>query len=130
MSFAVVAIVTDLGRQRIAQQLITGKSFVLDHFSMGSAGHDPLDPTTALSPDPTATSCPSVVFGPESVDASVLITPFCPQLTCRLEPLEAVAAHAAAARGEVGDGPRGQAPGGRTTVTRRDEEAAVSAGVF
>jgi hypothetical protein len=91
MAFSVIATVTDIGRQRLAQSIITGKAFQVDQFSVGSAGHDPLDPATALTPDPTATTCPSVVFGPEPIDAATLVSQFCPEFTCRLEPTEAVA---------------------------------------
>ena len=91
MAFSVIATVTDIGRQKLASSLITGKSFQIDQFSVGSGGHDPLDPSTALTPDPTATSCPDVVFGPEPVDAAVLTAQFCPEFTCRLLPAEAVA---------------------------------------
>lgn len=91
MAFSVIATVTDLGRQKMASGLITGKSFQIDQFSVGSGGHDPLDPATALTPDPTVIACPSLVFGPEPVDAATLVSQFCPEFTCRLEPNEAIA---------------------------------------
>jgi len=91
MAFSVIATITDLGRQRLASSLITGKSFQIDQFSLGSGGHDPLDPSTALTPDPSVTACPSVVFGPEPVDASTLISQFCPEFTCILAPNEGIA---------------------------------------
>jgi len=90
MAFSVIATVTDVGRQKLASALITGKSFQIDQFSVGSGGHDPLDPSTALTPDPAVTTCPSVVFGPEPVDAATLVSQFCPEFTCRLTPSEAV----------------------------------------
>jgi hypothetical protein len=91
LAFSVIATLTDLGRQKMASGLITGKSFEIDQFSVGAGGHDPLDPATALTPDPAVTSCPDVVFGPEPVDAAVLLTQFCPEFTCRLNPNEAIA---------------------------------------
>lgn len=91
MAFSVVATVTDLGRQKLASALITGKSFQIDQFSVGSGGHDPLDPATAFPPDPTVTVCPDEVFGPETVDAATLVSQFCPEFTCRLDPNQAVA---------------------------------------
>jgi len=91
MAFSVIAGITDLGRQRLATGIMTGKSFQIDQFSVGSGGHDPTDPSTALTPDPAVTSCPSVVFGPEPVDAATLISQFCPEFTCRLAPAEAIA---------------------------------------
>ena len=91
MSFSVIATVTDIGRQKLASSLITGKSFQIDQFSVGGGGHDPLDPATALTPDPTVTACPDLVFGPEPIDAATLVSQFCPEFTCRLEPSEAIA---------------------------------------
>jgi len=91
VSFSVIATITDVGRQRLASGLITGKSFQIDQFSVGSGGHDPLDPSTPLTPDPAAVACPSVVFGPEPIDAATLISQFCPEFTCRLNPSEAIA---------------------------------------
>lgn len=91
MSFSIIASITDLGRQRLASSLITGKSFQIDQFSVGAGGHDLSDPATALTPDPTATSCPDVVFGPEPIDAATLISQYCPEFTCRLGPTEAIA---------------------------------------
>ena len=59
MAFSVIAAITDLGRQRLASSIVTGKSFQIDQFSVGSGGHDVTDPSTALTPDPSVTSCPA-----------------------------------------------------------------------
>jgi hypothetical protein len=91
VAFSVVATVTDIGRQKLASGLITGKSFQVDQFEVGSGGHDPFDPATALTPDPTLTALPSSVFGPEPVDAATLVSEFCPEFTARLAPAEAIA---------------------------------------
>lgn len=91
MAFSVVAAVTDVGRQRLAQMMITGKSFQVNKFTVGSGGHDPLDPVTALTPDTSLNECPSPVFGPEPIDSTTLLTQFCPQFTCTLGFNEAVA---------------------------------------
>lgn len=91
MAFSVIASITDIGRQRLATSIMTGKSFQIDQFSVGGGGHDITDPSTALTPDPSVTSCPSVVFGPEPVDAATLVSQFCPEFTCRLQPSEAIA---------------------------------------
>ena len=91
MAFSVIATVTDLGRQQLASAIITGKSFVVDQFSVGSGGHDLLDPSQALTPDPSLTACPDLVFGPEPVDGAVLASQFCPEITARLAPSEAIA---------------------------------------
>lgn len=97
MAFSIIAAITDGGRQRLAEMLIgghdgNGKAFVIDTFSVGSGGHDVLDPTIALTPDTTATVCPSTVFGPEPVDSATRPTTYCPEFECRLEANEAVAA--------------------------------------
>lgn len=91
MAFSIIATVTDIGRQKLASSLITGKSFQIDQFSVGSGGHDPSDPSRALTPDPATISCPDIVFGPDDVDAATLISQFCPEFTCRLNPNEAIA---------------------------------------
>lgn len=91
MAFSIIATVTDVGRQRLASSLTTGVSFQVDQFEVGSGGHDPLDPATALTPDPAATACASSVFGPEPVDSATLVSTFCPEFTCRLAPTEAIA---------------------------------------
>lgn len=72
--------------------LTTGKSFNINLFEIGAEGHDPLDPASALTPDPTSTSVASSVFGPEAIDSSFLSSQFCPEFVCRLEANEAVAA--------------------------------------
>lgn len=56
-SIEALALVTNQGKARIAEMLATGKSFVVDTFVVGAAGHDPSDPTLALTPDPTRTGC-------------------------------------------------------------------------
>lgn len=52
-----LALVTNQGKARIADMLVTGKSFVVDSFVVGSNGHDPIDPSFALTPDPDRTGC-------------------------------------------------------------------------
>lgn len=52
-----LALVTNQGKARIADGLATGKSFVVDTFVVGSNGHDPLDPSFALTPDPARAGC-------------------------------------------------------------------------
>lgn len=91
MAFNIIATVTDLGRQRMAEMLTEGKSFSVNQFEVGEGGHDPLDPTIARTPDPSLTSCPDSVFGPEPIDTSFLSSQFCPEFVCRLEADEAVA---------------------------------------
>ncbi len=86
MAFTVIATVTDAGRNRIADSLRTGKSFVINRFSVSDGGHSPSDPTVAIAPDPTAVLCPSgtTSYGPVAINASTLVSAFCPQFTCVL----------------------------------------------
>jgi len=92
MGTEVTAVITDTAQARHAQQTITGKSFKVVGFVLGSEGHDPLDPLVALTPDPTLTEIPGQVFGEESVDGSGYLTTTCPYWTCILEFSEAVGA--------------------------------------
>jgi len=88
----VTAVVTNTARQRHAQQLVTGKSFQIKYFVVGSEGHDPSDPLVALSPDPSLTELPGTVFGEEPVDGSGYLSSTCPYWTCIVEMAEAVGA--------------------------------------
>ena len=90
MSFETKALLTDGARQRIAEGYATGKSFAVVGFSLGNAGHDPLDPRTALAPDPSLMDCPSVVFGPKAITSFNYANDTCPVFECRLEFGEAV----------------------------------------
>jgi len=90
MATQVLAAVTDLGRQRLADQLITGRSFSIEDFSVGDGGHDPLNPTQALTPDPTLTILPGQFFGPVPVTAKSLVSIFCPRFDCVLGLSDAV----------------------------------------
>lgn len=89
----VTAVVTTAAQERHAQQLITGKSFRILYFQIGSQGHDPTDPLVALSPDPSITELPGLVFGDEPVDDAGYTTPTCPYWDCVLELTEAVGAN-------------------------------------
>lgn len=73
----------------MGEVLTTGKSFKVSHFAVGSGGHDPLDPITALAPDPSDTECPLSFFVDE-VDEYYYAGDFCPVFICRLEQGEAV----------------------------------------
>lgn len=75
----------------MAEGLKTGRSFVVNKFSVSDAGHSLVDPNTALAPDPTATICPVRTFSytDRPINASVLVSSFCPQFTCVLSPGEA-----------------------------------------
>lgn len=67
-----LALVTNQGKARIASMLATGKSFVVDTFVIGSNGHDPADPTLALTPDPARTGCYCGPLGAPAESISVL----------------------------------------------------------
>ncbi len=82
MAFETRALVSDEGRRRTAEMLTTGKSFQIIGFTLGNAGHDPLDPTTALAPDPAITECPAVVFGPKAVASFTYANDYCPVWEC------------------------------------------------
>ncbi len=93
MAYEIIAVVTNDAKGNMAQALATGKSFKIDNFALGSAGHDPNNMTTALTPDPSQTECVpggSPMFGPEPVDSYAFGTAFCPTFTCRVEEGEAV----------------------------------------
>jgi len=93
MAFEVIAVVTNETKVRQAVAHATGKSFKVTSFSLGDRGHDPTDPTLALTPDPTETECNSgypVVFGPKAIDGYTLIGTFCPQFRCSVSETEVV----------------------------------------
>jgi len=56
MALEVLAVVTNVGKQRMARQLAFGTSFKIDVFSAGGDGHDPSNPSVALTPQPDQTS--------------------------------------------------------------------------
>lgn len=56
-TFESLALVSNTGKARMAQLLATGKSFKIDRFVVGDQGHDPIDPTIALTPDPGKAGC-------------------------------------------------------------------------
>lgn len=91
MAISVIAALTETGRNRIADMTVSGRGFQIVQFVVGSGGHDPSDPTVALSPDPTDTSLPDQTFGPKALVqtnppySGVLITPFCPEFTGLLD---------------------------------------------
>jgi hypothetical protein len=91
MAFNIIATVTDQGRQRIAEQLKTGKAFAISKFTVSDGGHSVGDPTVALAPNPAAITCPlnTYSYGPIAINAATLVSAFCPQFTCVLTTGEA-----------------------------------------
>jgi hypothetical protein len=74
----IIALRTDECRRRMAEFETIGRSFVVVGFSLGNAGHDPLDPSSALTPDPGSTECQSVVFGPKATSGFTYANDSCP----------------------------------------------------
>ena len=101
-----LALVTNQGKARIAEMLATGKSFVVDTFVVGSNGHDPGDPTLAITPDPARTGCYCGPLGApvesitvtggcallDAIDAVSFASLSCPVFTASVEPGEATGA--------------------------------------
>ncbi len=87
MALNVTATITDSGKRRISEAMRTGKSFVVDAFSVTDGGHSPSDPLVALAANPEAITCPegTTSFGPVPINASTQISAFCPQFTCVLD---------------------------------------------
>jgi hypothetical protein len=90
MSVPILAAVTDRGRQRLADMLVTGRGFIIESFILGSGGHDPENPTITLTPDPTITSVPFASFGPKALAQLYFISPTCPAFDAYIDYLEGV----------------------------------------
>jgi hypothetical protein len=94
-AISIIAALTDTGRSRIADMTVSGRGFQVQQFVVGAGGHDPLDPTVVLTPNPSDTSLPDQTFGPKALVQTnppytgVLISPFCPQFTGLLDTTEA-----------------------------------------
>lgn len=85
MAFEIKALLTDEARRRTSEMWATGKAFQVVGFTLGNAGHDPLDPTTALAPEPGATEVASPVFGPKAVSGFTFANDFCPVWECLVD---------------------------------------------
>jgi len=81
---SVEAILTNSARARIAKMLETGKSYKITHFLLGDEGHDPEDPTIALTPNPAAQTCMGNVFGPKAVAGVTYANASCPVWQCTI----------------------------------------------
>jgi len=93
MAFEIIAVVTNEGKRRMAQAIATAKCFAVNTFAVSSFGHDPANPTLALSPDPAQLECvPGGVplFGPEPIDSYTYVGTHCPEFSCTVEEGEAV----------------------------------------
>jgi hypothetical protein len=89
MAFEILSILTNEAKHRMGLMLATGASFKITHFAVGAGGHDPLDPSTALTPNPADTDCPGTFFT-DVIDSYYFAGDFCPVFVCNLEEGEAV----------------------------------------
>lgn len=86
MAITVLAALTDRARAALADLTVTGQSFVVNQFEVGSGGHDPGNPIVALTPDTTLQELPQLTFGPEPIDESGLPGDlFTPEFLCILQ---------------------------------------------
>ena len=90
MAFEVRALLTDEARRRRAEGEATDKHFMVVGFMLGNGGADPLDPTTALAPDPAATDLSGIVFGPKALAGFSYANNSCPIYECIVEQGEGV----------------------------------------
>ena len=81
----IAAVLTNEYHRRRAEADATGKCFLVTAFSLGNAGHDPLNPSVKLTPDPSATELESVVFGPKAVSGFDFANNRCPVWDCFLD---------------------------------------------
>jgi hypothetical protein len=84
---SIEAILTDAAAQGIAQMMdpAIGRSFVMDSFILGDQGNPPTDPTQALTPDTTVTTCMGDVFGPQPITLPVTyLNSTCPVFSCEV----------------------------------------------
>lgn len=86
MAYEAKALMTTLAKQYEAEGWAYGIGTRVKYFSVSAGGHDPSDPTTALAPDPAATSMPgTVLFGPEAIDSIEWGSIICPKFVCQLD---------------------------------------------
>jgi len=86
MAYEARAVITNLAKQYTADMWAYGTSFQVMYFQISAGGHDPTDPTTALAPDPAATTMPgTVLFGPEVIDSVTWESIMCPKFNCVIE---------------------------------------------
>ena len=88
MAVALLAEITNLGRQRFADMTVSGRSFIIEQFVTGEGGHDPGNPTIPLTPDVSVSSLPLETFGPKAITSGVNVV-FIDTITCTLGPTEA-----------------------------------------
>lgn len=71
MSYEVLALVTNRGKQRFQEAIRLGYALQVTHFVVGNQGHDPNSPITALTPDPGFDPTPDAVGHRIPEDATI-----------------------------------------------------------
>jgi hypothetical protein len=90
LATVLIAELTNIGRQRFADMTVNGRSFIIEQFEIGEGGHDPMNPSVALTPDVSVTALPLLTFGPKAVTSSGLLSIYTAQIDCGLASTEAV----------------------------------------
>lgn len=86
MAYESRALCTTLAKQHTARMWAYGTSFRVKYFEFSAGGHDPGDDTTALAPDPSATTLVgTILFGPEIIDSIEWDSITCPVFICTIE---------------------------------------------
>jgi hypothetical protein len=71
VSYEVLALVTNRGKQRFQEAIRLGYALQVTHFVVGNQGHDPNSPITALTPDPGFDPTPDAVGNRIPEDATI-----------------------------------------------------------
>ena len=90
MAITLTAEITNEGRKKMADMMVKGRSFLIEQFVSGSGGHDPANPTVALTPDVATSSLYLQSFGPKDIFSKSLVTNYQAKLVCKLASAEAV----------------------------------------
>ena len=90
MASVLLAEISNEGRYRFADMTVNGRSFIIEQFATGEGGHDPINPTIALTPDVSVTTVPLLTFGPKAITSKSLLSNYTAQIICDLNATEAV----------------------------------------
>jgi len=90
MAISLDAELTNIARQRIVNAGVTGRNHIIEAFVLGEGGHDPGNPSLALTPDRSVVQLPLQTFGPKLLTSSSHPTPFTAIYICDLLGSEAV----------------------------------------
>ena len=89
----VIAAVTNIGKRRMSEMLMSSFKFLVTDYAIGDQGHDPVNPRIALVPDLNQVLFNKgfpLLFGPEPLDSAKFTPPYCSHYTFTLERGEAV----------------------------------------